>query len=134
MLNSSFPYPPRPGSSLLARRQTSERLSVLIRAGLQFKCKSPCASLSEKFVQTQYSCDFACENKRRFICIRTHALLRVDSKEQFITAFKLNTGVAERLGYGGMPPFLLQESRDNAFLQRQRDRNYSYHSSSVSSQ
>lgn len=41
----------------------------------------------------------------RFICIRTQALLRVDSKEQFITAFKLNTGVAECLGYGEMPPF-----------------------------
>lgn len=44
----------------------------------------------------------------RLICIRTHALLRVDSKEQFIAAFKLNTGVAECLGYGEMPPFLLQ--------------------------
>lgn len=55
----------------------------------------------------------------RFICIRTHALLRVDSKEQFITAFKLNRGVAECLGYRGMPPFLLQR---DAFLQRQCDR------------
>lgn len=43
--------------------------------------------------------------KRRFICIPTHALLRVNSKEQFITAFKLNTGVAKCLGYGGTLSF-----------------------------
>jgi hypothetical protein len=43
--------------------------------------------------------------KQRLICPLPHALLRVNSKEQFITAFKLNTGVAQCLGSRGMSSF-----------------------------
>lgn len=111
--NCSFPRPPLPVPGLPRSSQVDQLfLPHVLDYNLNANDPASCSSLSQKFLQTLYcldSADARGKSQRRFICMLTPAFLSINSKEQFITAFKLYTGVAECLGYRGMPSFFTRQ-------------------------